>query len=70
MVHLTRLLAALTYAYYRLWHEISGTWHWFLLGFLAYIVWGMPSTIYVMRRTLHTYWNAPDTAKKNQKLVE
>lgn len=69
LIHLAWVLAALTYVYYRLWHEVTGTWHWVLLGFLAYTVCGMPFTVHAVRRTLHAYWNAPDAAKQNRQLA-
>jgi hypothetical protein len=69
LIHLTWVLAALIFVYYRLWHGLSGTWRWVLVGFIAYTVLTIPLTFRTMRRTLYGYWNAPEAIKKNRDLA-
>jgi hypothetical protein len=70
LLHLTLVVAAVIYAYYELWNVLSGLWRWVLLGWLIYSALTLPLTIRTMRRTFHTYWNAPTAAEKNREVAK
>lgn len=69
LLHRIWIVAALVFVYYQLWHGLSGTWRWVVLGFIVYMALSAPFTFRTMRRTLRAYWNAPQAAQRNRELA-
>jgi hypothetical protein len=66
LLHIGWIVVATIGALITLWSILHGTWRWVAVGLYAYSAITAPLTL---ARTLRTYWNAPEAAEKNRKLL-
>jgi hypothetical protein len=64
--HLLWIVAALVIAVLTLWSSLPHAWRWPIVGIFAY---SLLVTPFVMTKTLRAYWNAPEAAAANRRLL-